>query len=333
MLGDYLIDRTEVTNRQFKRFVDEGGYRRRELWKEPFVHAGKTLGWDQAMALLHDRTGRPGPATWDRRRLPRRAGRPPGHRDQLVRGRGLRCLRRQAAPQRVPVEPRRRDVPDAEHRSCEQLPERRHGCGRDARGHRSYGTEDMAGNAKEWCWNPLKDGRRFVLGGGWNEPSYMFNDADAQDPFTRGVSFGFRLVKHLDARTAPEASGPIPLAHRDYASEKPASPEVAQAYLPGLRVRPAPARRPGGGDRRQRGPLAQGEGQLHCGVRGRARRRISPDPARRAPTVPGGRALPRARRDPRALEQDPSGDAAAVPDPPERARGAVPHLQVDVRAR
>ena len=89
----------------------------------------------------------------------------------------------------------------------------------------------MAGNAKEWCWNPLKDGRRFVLGGGWNEPSYMFNDADAQDPFTRGVSFGFRLVKPLDARTAPEASGPIPLAHRDYASEKPASPEVAQAYL------------------------------------------------------------------------------------------------------
>jgi len=61
VLGDYLIDRTEVTNRQFKRFVDEGGYRRRELWKEPFVHAGKTPGWDQAMALLHDRTGRPGP--------------------------------------------------------------------------------------------------------------------------------------------------------------------------------------------------------------------------------------------------------------------------------
>ena len=130
VLGDYLIDRTEVTNRQFKRFVDEGGYRRRELWKEPFVHAGKTLGWDQAMALLHDRTGRPGPATWELGDYPDGAGRSSGHRGQLVRGRGLRRLRRQAAPQRVPVEPRRRDVPDAEHRSREQLPERRHGCGR-----------------------------------------------------------------------------------------------------------------------------------------------------------------------------------------------------------
>ena len=61
VLGDYAMDRTEVTNRQFKRFVDEGGYRRRELWKEPFVHGKRTLGWDEAMALLHDRTGRPGP--------------------------------------------------------------------------------------------------------------------------------------------------------------------------------------------------------------------------------------------------------------------------------
>jgi dienelactone hydrolase len=93
-----------------------------------------------------------------------------------------------------------------------------------------YGTHDMAGNAKEWCWNAVKDGRRFILGGGWNEPSYMFNDADAQDPFTRGPAFGFRLVKRLDARTAPEASAVIPLAHRDYDQEKPVPPEVARAF-------------------------------------------------------------------------------------------------------
>ena len=94
-----------------------------------------------------------------------------------------------------------------------------------------YGTHDMAGNAKEWCRNPLKDGRRFVLGGGWNEPSYMFNDADAQDPFTRGPSYGFRLVKPLDDRTSAEASGVIPLAERDYTKETPVPPEIGRAYL------------------------------------------------------------------------------------------------------
>jgi hypothetical protein len=32
-LEDYFIDRCEVTNRQFKQFVDQGGYRERKYWK------------------------------------------------------------------------------------------------------------------------------------------------------------------------------------------------------------------------------------------------------------------------------------------------------------
>jgi hypothetical protein len=63
-LGDYLIDRTEVTNAQFKRFVDAGCYRGREHWKQPFLLDGRTLRWEEAMARFHDRTGRPGPAGW-----------------------------------------------------------------------------------------------------------------------------------------------------------------------------------------------------------------------------------------------------------------------------
>jgi formylglycine-generating enzyme required for sulfatase activity len=36
---DYWLDRFEVTNRQFKEFVDQGGYGQREYWREPFVEA------------------------------------------------------------------------------------------------------------------------------------------------------------------------------------------------------------------------------------------------------------------------------------------------------
>ena len=35
-LPEYWIDRFEVTNRQFKEFVDAGGYRKAEYWKQPF---------------------------------------------------------------------------------------------------------------------------------------------------------------------------------------------------------------------------------------------------------------------------------------------------------
>ena len=64
-LPDYWIDRHEVTNRAFKRFVDDGGYRRTELWREPFLKDGRTLTFDAAMAQFRDATGRPGPATWE----------------------------------------------------------------------------------------------------------------------------------------------------------------------------------------------------------------------------------------------------------------------------
>ena len=54
-LPDFWMDRYEVTNREFKRFVDAGGYRERKYWKESFDLAER----------LRDKTGRPGPATWE----------------------------------------------------------------------------------------------------------------------------------------------------------------------------------------------------------------------------------------------------------------------------
>ena len=63
-LTSYWIDRYEVTNRQFKQFVDQGGYQKQEYWKQAFVKDGQALSWEQAMALFRDTTGRPGPAGW-----------------------------------------------------------------------------------------------------------------------------------------------------------------------------------------------------------------------------------------------------------------------------
>src|SRR5947209_18237655 len=63
-LPDYFLDRFEVTNRQFQRFVDAGGYREPKYWRQPFLRKGATLPREQAMAVFRDQTGRPGPAGW-----------------------------------------------------------------------------------------------------------------------------------------------------------------------------------------------------------------------------------------------------------------------------
>ena len=61
----FWMDIHEVTNREFKAFVDAGGYRKRELWKHAFVNGGQTLSWEEATALFKDATGRPGPSGWE----------------------------------------------------------------------------------------------------------------------------------------------------------------------------------------------------------------------------------------------------------------------------
>ncbi len=60
----FFIDRYEVTNKQYKEFVDQGGYSNPSFWKHEFIKDGKILTWDEAMAEFTDKSGRPGPATW-----------------------------------------------------------------------------------------------------------------------------------------------------------------------------------------------------------------------------------------------------------------------------
>ena len=63
-LKGFWIDRYEVTNRQFKEFVDKGGYQERKYWKNDFKKEGKSVSWEQAMSLFRDAAGRPGPKDW-----------------------------------------------------------------------------------------------------------------------------------------------------------------------------------------------------------------------------------------------------------------------------
>jgi formylglycine-generating enzyme required for sulfatase activity/dienelactone hydrolase len=228
-LGDYLIDRTEVTNEQFKRFVYSGGYLRPELWQHSFVKDGRALSWNEAMALFRDRTGRPGPATWESGDYPE------GQGDLPVTG----VSWYEAAAYAVFVEKTLPNVYQWSHASgawaSSQIIPRSNFRGQGLapvasyRGMGPFGTYDMAGNAKEWCWN-ASGSKRYVLGGAWNEPEYMFNAADADSPFAREPTYGFRLARALGNTTDPAASLPISSAPTDYSNEMPVSPDLFQVF-------------------------------------------------------------------------------------------------------
>ena len=227
---DFWIDKFEVTNRQYKQFFDRGGYREQQYWREPFVKDGRALSWEEAMALFRDSTGRPGPATW-------LAGEyPAGQADYPVTGVSWfeAAAYAQYAGKQLPTiyhwlvaagainGPAMIPLSNFSHQRLARVDE--------YHGMSWSGAVDLAGNAKEWALNESKPGLRYLLGGSWDDPTYMFNDPDARSPFARGANFGFRCARYAADEITARAAQPLPPEGRDYSKEKPVNDQVFAAY-------------------------------------------------------------------------------------------------------
>jgi serine/threonine protein kinase len=230
-LPDYWIDQFEVTNRQFKKFVESGGYQKPEYWKFDFVRDGKKLTWEEAMGQFRDAAGRSGPKDWIQGEYPK------GQEDYPVTG----VSWYEAAAY---AEFAGRSLPTIYHWNRAAGPfaaafiiplSNVGGTGLvpvgSKQGMSPWGNYDMAGNVKEWTATEADSGKRYVLGGAWDEPIYMFVDPDAQSPWLRTSNIGFRTVKYLDPNSLPaQARAAVPSPRRDFSKEKPASDQVFQAY-------------------------------------------------------------------------------------------------------
>jgi dienelactone hydrolase len=226
-LPDYFIDQFEVTNRQFQRFVDAGGYNKQEYWREPFKAGSRDRSFKEAMALFRDRTGRPGPSQWELGVFPKE------HGDYPVGGvswfeAAAYC---KFANKSLPTIHHWRKAAGFNNAPNAILLHSNFMSSGPARvgaypGVSCFGAFDMAGNVKEWCRNEAS-GKRAILGGAWNEPSYKFASEDAQDPFAREPAFGFRCAVYTTP--PPTASlAPMQPSRRDYSKEKPVSDDSFQ---------------------------------------------------------------------------------------------------------
>jgi dienelactone hydrolase/predicted Ser/Thr protein kinase len=230
-LASFWIDRYEVSNKQFKEFVDAGGYRTRDFWRQDFVKDGRRISWEEAIATFHDSTGRPGPSAWELGDYPQGQEAHPVTGVSWYEAAAYAEFAGKAVPtvfhwSRAAAQNLSGSVvPVSNFSGRGPAPVGSH------RGMHRFGTYDMAGNVKEWCWNLADAGKRYILGGAWDEPVYMFTDAEARSPFDREATFGFRCVKYIGDDPLPAAAtAMLEFPSRDYSKEKPVSDEVFGAY-------------------------------------------------------------------------------------------------------
>ncbi len=237
-IGDFFIDQYEVTNKQFKEFVDRGGYQKREYWKHKIVRDRKELAWEEALKGFVDQTGQPGPATWEAGDYPE------GQADYPVSG--VNWYEAAACADFMG-----KSLPTATHWGIargEFTPlVQKHFCAfvaplsnfkgkgpapvGSSPGMTSYGAYDMAGNIREWCWNEGPQGR-IVRGGAWNDAIYLFRDMSQAPPLDRSPRNGFRCALYLEPDKVPKSAlemtrvGEAP----DFYKAKPVSDSAYQVY-------------------------------------------------------------------------------------------------------
>ena len=234
-LGEFFIDKYEVTNAQFMEFVEAGGYKNPQYWKYEFTGNGKKLSWQGAMEQFVDATGRPGPSTWQAGDYPDAQG------DYPVSG----VSWYEAAAY---AEFSGKDLPTAYHwyRAAGLVMifqgiatkignlSNFGGAGPSRvgthEGMSSFGAYDMAGNVREWCLNETKGGR-CVRGGAWNDASYMYGHLSQAPAFDRSAKNGFRCVRYVDEAKIPHrAFGLVDWPTRDYKHEHPVSDAIFHVY-------------------------------------------------------------------------------------------------------
>ncbi len=228
-IKSFLIDKLEITNAEFQKFVDAGGYQNLDYWQEPFVDEGQSLSKEAAIALFTDRTGQNAPAEWQLGTYPKESEHYPVTGISWYEAAAYAVYAGKSLPTayhwNMAADIWLSDlvIPNSNIHKTQLAPTG------SFLGLTASGVLDMAGNAREWCYNQSDwNGKRYTLGGGWDDPNYTYNEVVPIDPFDRSPTNGFRCIKYLqENENQLELEAPIPFRRRHFDSiAEPVSDEV-----------------------------------------------------------------------------------------------------------
>ena len=232
----FAISKYEVSNLEFKEFVDGGGYENPDFWDFPIIIKGKKYTYKNTISNFTDKFGKFGPANWSYGQFPSGRGNFPVSHISWFEARAYANYKGRKLPNLFQW------LYSAKLSGWDliQLPNL------DKVNFNNYGTVEIdeqikgsklipniAGNVREWVTNPDSDFNYSALGGSYNDPTYSFNSYYSLSPFVRTSENGFRLVKSFskndkiqDALTIKYDKNYI----RDFDKEEDVSDEIFQYY-------------------------------------------------------------------------------------------------------
>ncbi len=260
LLTGYVLDvfnvppfhaaRLEVSNEEYLEFVSNGGYENADYWSHlEFRRDGHEVSWQSAIDRFRDKTGRPGPATWEGGRYPEGSGLLPVTGISWFEAAAYARYRGMDLPSiyhwsSMTIFPAREEIALTSddrlgfglYRSEMAALSNLSGTGVAPIGsHKAvspFGTFDAAGNVREWCWNATSDAddaQRYILGGSWKDPTYLYTYGVARSPWDRSEVNGVRLVSYTEGlEQVQHLRRPTPLPGKE--SLAPISDEVFAVY-------------------------------------------------------------------------------------------------------
>lgn len=241
-IQDFFIDRYEVTNAKFQKFILDDGYRNKDYWQHDFVEDGNVISWEEGISRFVDTTGRPGPSSWLGGTFPDGTANYPVSGVSWYEAAAYAEYVGKSLPTGTHW-----GVARGEHSPLIQYPQLggfalfapfSNFAGKGTievgslPGVTAYGAYDLAGNVREWCSNDTAVGK-LVRGGSFSDNPYRFAELSQAPPMFRGPDYGFRTVIYPGGPNKPEeafALVPIKPA-KDLYEHEIVSDEIFEVFL------------------------------------------------------------------------------------------------------
>jgi hypothetical protein len=246
-LDDFFIDMYEITNKQFKEFINAGGYRDRKFWKERFFQGGEELTWEEAIKEFVDQSGLSGPSTWQGGDYLQGEGDHPVSGVSWYEAAAYAAFAGKSLPTGYHW-----GVARGEYTPMVLIPQLggfallapfSNFLGKGAvpvgslPGLTPYGAFDMAGNVREWCSNETAQGR-LIRGGAYRDNTYMFASWSQAPAMDRSSKNGFRCAIYPEPEKIPEEAfqaamilgNPIIGGAEEITKQKPVDDSIFQIY-------------------------------------------------------------------------------------------------------